>query len=408
MKDDCDVLIVGGGLNGPALALALASAGITSIVLDARPQDEPRDPEFDGRAYALSLSSRRMMDALGLWRRVAGNAQAISEIKISDGRPGEGASPLHLTFDSDEIDEGPMGHILEDRFLRVALLDALEASPYAEARFGARVVGQVIESGAACLVLEDGTRLRGAVIAGCDGRRSEVAQRAGIARTGWDYHQSSLVCAVAHEKPHGGVAHQFFMPSGPLAILPLPGNRSSIVWTEARDRAAAIQAMDRAEYLAVLRPRFGEFLGEIDLAGKRFSYPLGLSLAESFTAPRVALVGDAAHGIHPLAGQGLNLGLRDVAALAEVLAQAFRCGLDLGAADTLSAYQRWRRFDVAMLAGATDGINRLFSNDNPLVRLGRDLGLAAVNRIPGLRRGLIREAAGLTGDLPRLLQGRAL
>jgi 2-octaprenyl-6-methoxyphenol hydroxylase len=408
MKDDCDVLIVGGGLNGPALALALASAGITSIVLDARPRAVYDDPQFDGRAYALSLSSRRMLAALGLWRSVEPQAQPIAEIKISDGRPGEGASPLFLAFDSNEIDEGPMGHILEDRFLRVALLDAMEASPYAELRSGVRVVDQSIEPGCARLVLEDGGRLRAALIAGCDGRASEVAARAGIQRAGWDYRQSSLVCAVAHERPHGGVAHQFFMPSGPLAILPLPGDRSSIVWTEQRARAEAIQALEPDAYLSVLRPRFGDFLGDIRLAGGRYSYPLALTLAESFIAPRVALVGDAAHGIHPLAGQGLNLGLRDVAALAEVLTAAFRRGQDLGTSDILADYQRWRRFDTAVLVGATDGINRLFSNDNPILRLGRDLGLAAVARLPGLRRSLIREAAGVAGDLPCLLRGRPL
>jgi 2-octaprenyl-6-methoxyphenol hydroxylase len=246
------------------------------------------------------------------------------------------------------------------------------------------------------------------LLVGCDGRESRVAARAGIGRVGWDYGQTSLVCAIAHAEPHHGVAHQFFMPEGPLAILPLPGNRSSIVWTEARDRAETIAALPDAEYLALVRPRFGDLYGEIALEGARYSYPLGLSLATRFAAERVALVGDAAHGIHPLAGQGLNLGLRDVAALAETLVAARRRGQDIGASDVLGAYERWRRFDASMLAAATDGINRLFSNDNPLLRLGRDLGLGLVNRLPALRRGLIREAAGLTGDLPRLLQGRPI
>ncbi len=408
MQTDCDVLIVGGGLNGPALALALAAGGIGSIVLDAQPRTTHADPEFDGRAYALALSSRRMLAALGLWSRVGQHAQPINEIKISDGRAGEGAAPWFLHFDHREIEEGPMGHFLEDRFLRAALLEAMDASPRIDHRPGTEVVAQSVEGPTACVTLADGTVLRARLIVGCDGRASGTAARAGIGRIGWDYGQTSLVCAVEHELRHHGVAHQFFMPEGPLAILPLPGNRSSIVWTEETGRAAAIQAMDDEAYLATLRPRFGDFLGDIRLAGSRYTYPLSLSLADSFTAERLALAGDAAHGIHPLAGQGLNLGLRDVAALAEVVVAAHRRGQDIGAPDVLAEYRRWRRIDTLMLAAATDGINRLFSNDNPILRAGRDLGLGLVNRLPALRRTLIREAAGLSGDLPRLLQGRPI
>ncbi len=408
MQTDCDVLIVGGGLNGPALALALAAGGLGSIVLDAQPRAAHSDPEFDGRAYALALSSRRMLAALGLWSRVGQHAQPINEIKISDGRAGEGAAPWFLHFDHREIEEGPMGHFLEDRFLRAALLEALDGSPRIDHRPATEVVAQSVEGPRASVTLADGTVLRAPLLVGCDGRASGTAIRAGIGRIGWDYGQTSLVCAVEHEFPHHGVAHQFFMPEGPLAILPLPGNRSSIVWTEETGRAAAIQAMDEAAYLTTLRPRFGDFLGDIRFAGSRYTYPLSLSLADSFTAERLALAGDAAHGIHPLAGQGLNLGLRDVAALAEVVVAAHRRGQDIGAPDVLAEYRRWRRIDTLMLAAATDGINRLFSNDNPLLRAGRDLGLGLVNRVPALRRTLIREAAGLSGDLPRLLQGRPI
>jgi 2-octaprenyl-6-methoxyphenol hydroxylase len=247
------------------------------------------------------------------------------------------------------------------------------------------------------------------LVIGCDGRGSGVAARVGIRRAGWEYGQTALVTAVSHERAHGGVAQQFFMPGGPLAILPLPGGHlSSIVWSEADAAAEEIQALPDQEYLAALRPRFGDFLGEIQLAGVRFTYPLSLSLAERFVADRVALVGDAAHGVHPLAGQGLNLGLRDVAALAEVLILARRRGEDIGAADVLERYQRWRRFDVTAMALGMDGVNRLFSNDNPVLRGVRDLGLGIVNAMPGLRRGFIRQAAGLTGDVPRLLQGLAI
>ncbi len=408
MERDCDVLIVGGGLNGPMLALALASGGVTSLVLDAGAGTEQADAGFDGRAYALALSSRRMLEALGLWASLASQAQAINDIRISDGRAGEGAGPWSLHFDHREIDEGPMGHFLEDRYLRAGMAAALEAAPLARRRDRAEVVAQEAGPGGVAVTLATGEVLRARLLAGCDGRASGVASRAGIRRTGWDYGQTGLVCSVAHESPHHGVAHQFFMPEGPLAILPLPGDRSSIVWTERRDRAAVIDGLGDADYLAALRPRFGDFLGDIALAGRRYSYPLGLSLASRLVDARLALVGDAAHGIHPLAGQGLNLGLRDVAALAEVAVTAHRRGEDIGAPDVLARYQRWRRFDATQLAVATDGINRLFSNDNPILRLGRDLGLGAVGRWSALRRRLIREAAGLTGDLPLLLRGRPI
>jgi len=408
MTNERDVLIVGGGLNGPALALALASGGISSLVIDARGREARGDPEFDGRAYALSLSSRRMLEALGLWKELAPRAQAINEIKISDGRAGEGAAPWFLHFDHDEIDEGPMGHFIEDRYLRGALLGAMDAHSSIAHRDGVVATGQETGDAGVSVTLDDGSVVAGSLLVGCDGRGSRVAARAGIRRAGWEYGQTGLVCAVSHERPHHGVAHQFFMPEGPLAILPLPGDRSSIVWTEARDRAAAVNALGDAAYMDILRPRFGDFLGDISLTGARFSYPLGLSLAESFVGPRLALAGDAAHGIHPLAGQGLNLGLRDVAALAETLVQARRRGQDIGASDVLTGYQQWRRFDTAVLAAATDGINRVFSNDNPVLRLGRDLALGLVNRAPTLRRALIREAAGLSGDLPVLLQGRPI
>jgi 2-octaprenyl-6-methoxyphenol hydroxylase len=243
------------------------------------------------------------------------------------------------------------------------------------------------------------------VLVGCDGRRSGVALRAGIARTGHDYRQSGLVCAVSHEKPHHGVAYQQFMPSGPLAILPLKGERSAIVWTEPSESAARIAALPDAAFMAELRPRFGDFLGKLKLVGKRFSYPLNLTVANEFARARLALVGDAAHGIHYLAGQGLNLGLRDVAVLAEVLLEAARRGEDIGNALVLARYARWRGVDTAALTASTDLINKLFSNDNPLLHVARIAGLGVVNALPSARRHFIREAAGLTGDLPRLLKG---
>lgn len=408
MTYDSDLLIVGGGLNGPLLALAAAQAGFTTTVVDAGDTTAQRSDNFDGRAYALALASQRMLGALDLWQPLAANAHPMLDIKVTDGRAGEGPAPFFLHFDHAEIEEGPMGFMVEDRVLRRGLLDALAANTAITHLTGETVVAQTTDAMRAQVTLASGTTLTGKLIIGCDGRKSGTAERAGIQRTGWDYGQTALVCAIQHEKPHNGVAHQFFMPPGPLAILPLTGNRSSIVWSETHEQAARINALPDADYLTVLRPRFGDFLGEISLAGERFTYPLNLTLARSFTAERLALVGDAAHGMHPIAGQGLNAGFRDIAALAEVLTTAIRRGEDIGSATVLQRYAAWRRFDTATLATATDAFNRLFSNDNPILRMGRDIGMGLIGSVPALRRGFIREAAGLTGDLPRLLQGQPL
>ena len=408
MNTDVDILIAGGGLNGPALALALAGVGLSVAVVDARPARNRAEAGFDGRAYALAIASRRLLSGIGVWPMVADKAQPILQIKASDGHAGQGAGPFFLAFDHAEIEEGPMGHMLEDRHLYAAFLSAMLDRPGLRLVSATSVTAQSPEGNGIRVTLTSGEVIRARLLVGCDGRGSGVATRAGISRVGWGYGQTALVTAIAHDRPHQGIAHQFFMPSGPLAILPLPGNLSSIVWTEAEARAAAIQALPDADYLTALRPRFGDFLGEIALAGTRFTYPLSLSLAQSFIAPRLALVGDAPHGVHPIAGQGLNLGLRDVAALAQVVAEAARRGEDFGAPDVLARYQQWRRFDATALALGMDTVNRLFSNDNPVLRGLRDLGLGLVARAPALRRGFIRQAAGLTGDLPRLLAGQPL
>ena len=408
MDDVSDIIIVGGGLNGMSLSLALASAHISVTIIDALPASTRKSADFDGRGYALSLGSQRLLKALDLWPALAEKSQPILDIKVTDGRAGEGASPFVLEFDHAEIEEGPMGYMVEDRHLRPALLAAMDASGLITQISKRVVVDQSTHDAGVSVTLDTGETLHASVLVGCDGKTSKVATRAGIKRTGWPYDQTALVCAIAHERPHNGVAHQFFMPSGPLAVLPLTGNRSSIVWTEQTAEADRIAAMGDADYLEELRPRFGAFLGDISLAGARFTYPLGLSLAQSFVADRTALVGDAAHAVHPIAGQGLNAGLKDVAALSEVLVDARRRGEDIGRADVLGRYQQWRRFDTATLAVATDTFNKLFSNDNSLLRLGRDLGLGLVNKLAPVRRGLIREAAGLTGDLPRLNRGQPL
>ncbi|MCW9043355.1 MAG: UbiH/UbiF/VisC/COQ6 family ubiquinone biosynthesis hydroxylase [Pseudopelagicola sp.] len=404
MSYDTDIVIAGGGLNGPALALGLARAGFSVTVVDPRPRSARAGDNFDGRSYALALASTRLLNAIDVWPRVVADAQVMHEIKVTDGRAGEGPAPFFLHFDRGALEEGPMGYMLEDRFLYRAFLAAMDDEDRVTLVTEDSVVAQEIDPAGVTATLASGETIRARLLVGCDGRQSGVQRRAGITRSGWGYGQTALVCAIAHEKPHHGIAHQFFMPPGPLAILPLPGNVSSIVWSETDETAARFQSLSDEDYLTALRPRFGDFLGEISLAGKRFTYPLTLTVADAFIADRVALVGDAAHGMHPIAGQGLNAGLRDVGALVQVLDEARRRGEDIGTAPVLERYQEWRRFDTQALIAATDLTNKLFSNDNPLLRVGRDLGLGLVNAISPLRRGMIREAAGLTGDLPALMR----
>jgi 2-octaprenyl-6-methoxyphenol hydroxylase len=402
--EQTDIIIVGGGLNGPVMALAAAQTGLHVTIIDAITPDTHHARDFDGRAYAIALGSMRLLRGVGIWDALKADAQPMLDIKVTDGRAGEGASPWMMHFDHTEIEEGPMGWLVEDRHLRAALLHAVGGQDRINHVTGRTVVAQQVVGGGVQVTLDDGEVLSARLLVGCDGRTSGVARRAGIKRTGWDYGQTAIVCAVAHELPHKGIAHQFFMPGGPLAILPLTGNRSSIVWSEQAGRAEEVMVLDDDAFLEALKPAFGSFLGDLTLVGQRFSYPLGLTLASSLIAPRVALVGDAAHGIHPIAGQGLNSGLRDVAALAQVLEDAKMRGEDIGSVVALERYQIWRRFDATRLAIATDTFNRLFSNDNPILRGLRDMGMGVINAMPGLRRRFIREAAGLNGDLPRLMR----
>ena len=404
MEHDCDIAIVGGGFNGPALALAAAQVGLRVIVLDATSHKPRKNAKFDGRAYALALASKRLLAAVGVWENVTQDAEPMLNIRVSDGHAGVGASPFFMDFDHAELEEGPMGYMVEDRHLRYALQAAMQTSPLIEYRLATRVTGQSTGPDGVTLSLANNQKITARLLVGADGRQSGTAARAGITYTGWQYSKTALVCAVEHDRPHGGVAHQFFMPAGPMAVLPLSARRSTVVWSEKTDNAAMIKTLDDAAFLDVLRPRFGDFLGDIALTGGRFSYPLGMMIAKSYIAPNVALIGDAAHGVHPIAGQGLNAGLRDVAALIQVLSEAKQRGEDFASQPVLARYQLWRRFDATALAVATDGFNRLFSNDNPILRLGRDLGMGMFNTIPKVRRGILREAAGLTGDLPDLMR----
>jgi 2-octaprenyl-6-methoxyphenol hydroxylase len=405
---DCDAIVVGGGLGGAAAALGLVEAGLSVIQLDSDGVTLAEAAEFDGRAYAIALGAQQFWDAVGLWPRVAEFAEPMVDILVSDGRVSEGASPMFLHLDHRELDEGVYGWMVEDRHMRPALLDTLAAAASVERRAGVTVVRAEYEKGRAIAHFSDGGRIAAPLLVACDGRSSKLAASAGIRRAGWSYSQNGLVCAVGHAVPHHGVAHEYFLPGGPFAILPLRGNRSSLVWTEWHAEAERIHALDDVGYLAELERRFGDFLGPLTLEGRRWTYPLSLSLAHEYVRPRLALLGDAAHAVHPIAGQGLNLGVRDAAALAEVVADALSRGEDIGALDVLKRYEQWRRFDSTAMALAMDGLNRLFSNDVGPLRLIRDLGLAAVNRMGGPRRFFMKTAAGLTGETPKLMRGEPL
>lgn len=410
-----DVIIAGAGIAGSTLALALAQAGLRPVLIDPVPFDDQIAPTFDGRASAVAYSAFRQWRALGLAEALEPHAQRIEQILVTDGRtPGASAgapTPFFLRFDSAEIadrSEGePLGYLLENRHIRAVLAGAVKRAGI-EVMAPARVIRADVSARESTVTLHDGRVLTAPLVVGAEGRGSVIRSAAGIGAVGWDYPQTGVVVTVRMERPHGGVAHEYFLPGGPFAILPLTDNRASLVWTESSARGEALKAARPEVFEAHLARRFGEFLGELTVEGPIFTYPLSLQLAERFVAPRVALLGDSAHGIHPIAGQGLNLGLKGAAALAEVLVDAIRLGEDIGSEVVLARYAAWRTFDTVTLAVGTDLFVRLFSNDNPLLRLVRGVGMAAVNRIAPARKFFMQEAGGAVGDLPRLLRGEAL
>jgi 2-octaprenyl-6-methoxyphenol hydroxylase len=407
-RDKADVLIGGAGFAGLALGIASRQAlGESFAVIVADPAlgaAKSNDKSNDLRATAIAAAARRLFEAIEVWDGV--EAQPILDMVVTDSKLDDAVRPALLTFGG-EVEEGePFAHMIENRDLIDALVTKAKALGV-ELRATA-VSGFTHSPRAIDVQLADGDTVSSRLLVGADGARSNIREQAGIATHGWDYDQSAIVTTVAHEREHNGRAEEHFLPAGPFAILPLTGKRCSIVWTEKKREAERIVALPDAEFHAELEKRFGLKLGNIEVVGPRRAFPLGLFTARSFIAARLALIGDAAHIIHPIAGQGLNMGLRDVAALAEAVADAARLGLDVGGDDVLKRYQRWRRFDTMTMSVATDGLNRLFSNRSDALRLFRDIGLGVVERIPALKRVFIREAAGFTGDVPKLLRGEAL
>ncbi len=417
-----EVLIVGGGMVGLTLAAALAGAGCSVVVVDREAPARQQAEAYDGRSSAIARGSQQALAAIGLWDSMAWAAAPILDIRVSDGRPGGAGRPARtsaffLHYDCREADGRPLGYIVENRAIRQACHARAAALEKLTLVAPAELAAISREADGVMARLADGRRIAARLAVAADGRNSRLRQEAGIRSDVWDYPQCGIVATVRHEKPHHGVAHEHFLPAGPFALLPMTDaaddsgmspHRSSLVWTERRAVVPEMMALDGEAFAEEMMRRFGDSLGRLALEGGRWTYPLCLMQAERIVERRLALVGDAAHVIHPIAGQGLNLGLRDVAALAETVVDGRRLGLDPGDPVILSRYQRWRRFDTLALALATDGLNRLFSNDLPPLRLARDLGLAAVNGMPPLKRFFMRHAMGLVGDLPRLVRGEAL
>jgi 2-octaprenyl-6-methoxyphenol hydroxylase len=405
------IAIAGGGIAGLALALAVTQALGAAVEVVLCDPALKRDPGADRRAYAVAADARRMLAVLGVWPHLAGAVQPILDMVVTDSRLQDPVRPVFLTF-AGEVEPGePFAHMVEGGALSGALLAGCEAAGVSLRHTAVRGVAhepQAIEA-----ELDDGARLRCALVVAADGGRSRLREDAGIGWVAWDYPQSGIVATVAHARDHEGRAVEHFLPAGPFALLPLApggplGHRTSIVWTERDENVAALLALPPEDALIEVERRFGLHLGEIGLETPLQAFPLSFGLTRRFAAERLALLGDAAHLIHPLAGQGLNLALRDAAALAEGIVDTVRLGLDPGEAGVLDAYERARRFDTFAMAAATDGLNRLFSNDALPVRLMRDLGLGLVDRMDGLKRGFMRQAAGPSDAGPRLMRGEML
>ncbi|PRD44443.1 2-octaprenyl-6-methoxyphenyl hydroxylase [Phyllobacterium phragmitis] len=401
-----DVLVAGGGYVGLATAVAVKAAAphLRVLVIDASPPGSWRQ---DPRASAIAAAAARMLNRLGCWQPILPEAQPINEMIVTDSRTSDPVRPVFLTFDGEVVPGEPFAHMVENRTLNAAL-NAKAEQLGVEIIEGVGVDGFDVRANSVTVHLSDGLTFEARLLVAADGVRSRLRDRAGIKTVQWDYGQSGIVCTVHHERPHNGHAEEHFLPAGPFATLPLKGNRSSLVWTEHTRDAERLVSQDDFLFEAELEQRFGHRLGELKVEGPRRAFPLGLMLVREFVKPRFALVGDAAHGIHPIAGQGLNLGFRDAAALAEIIVETDRLGLDIGSFAALERYQAWRRFDTVQMGVTTDLLNRLFSNDIMPLRTVRDIGLGLVDRMPKMKQFFIRQAAGLTRNTPRLLQGEAI
>ena len=408
MSERFDVVIVGGGMAGMSLGAALAGSGLSVAVVERLDPAVLKEAAFDGRTTSIAHGSAQVLRGIGLWPLIEAGAEPILDIRVADGHPARGISPLFLHYDHTEVGIDPFGYIVENRDLRDGLFRLAADLPTLEIIAPASVDETVRRADGATVSLSDGRRLECALVVGADGRNSPLRNAAGIQAIAFRYDQTAIVCTVKHERAHAGVAVELFLPGGPFAMLPMTGDRTNIVWTERSVLALEYMALDEAAFLQEVRRRFGDWLGDLELAGPRFSYPLGLMHASRYTDRRLALISEAAHAIHPIAGQGLNLGIRDVAALAEAIVDAVRLGLEPGDSTVLARYEAWRRIDNTTLVAVTDLLNRLFSNDVPPIRAARDLGLAAVGKVPPLKRLFMRHAMGVVGDLPRLVRGEAL
>ncbi|RJF81395.1 FAD-binding protein [Azospirillum cavernae] len=402
-----EVVILGGGLAGLSMAAALATAGVPVVCIDQDSPDRQADDGFDIRTTAIAYASMKVLEGAGVWKHMVDKAGPMLDIRIADQ-----FSPLFVHYDHTELavdgQHRPFGWILDNKDMRRALFARVAELPGLIHLAPAKATAITRNRSGASVKLADGRVVRAKLVIGADGRKSLAREGAGIKVRRWSYDQSAIICTIHHSEPNKGIAVEHFMPNGPFAVLPMTENRCSIIWSEKRSLVQTYLDLPDDQFIEELSRRSGGYLGEITLATRREAWPLSVLLAERFIAERLALIGEAAHAIHPIAGQGLNLGLRDVAALAEVIVDAHRLGLDVGGPEVLARFQRWRRFDTVLLAAVCDGLVHLFSNNIPPIRLARDLGMGLVNRLPPVKRFFMKHAMGIVGDLPRMIRGQPL